>query len=499
MRAGDATTERDSGAGPARSGDRWLTIGLFLIATVALFTGAGGGSLVDSDDAMYAQMAREAVRDGSWLTLTFHGAPVFEKPPLYFWLLGASMATLGEGELALRLVSILASLASLALVFRITRRLAGPDGVAPHLAVASLAASGTFYFLARRTMTDPLFVAWGLGAIELAFMARRRPRAVYGVTLALAAALLTKWVAAAIFTPPVIALLAPREVRARIGARRAALAVAAGAVAASPWFLHQALTHGDAFWRDFVLYHVIARGSSSLVGETGLWGALSDLASVEGLSLAAWLAGLAALRRHAALAWWLGAAGLPFLVSPTRLPHYVLPALPALAVGAGLTAGRALDLLVPAGGRRLATVVALLGFGGVFLANNAFHLLRPDYAPDERRFGEAVRDTAAGDVRLVYNAHDLAISWYAGAPFELFPRDPKLATILRSIPALARGGLVSEGQGSLAERIGTRRAFVLVPKPFAPLFEQEAALMGRDGSWKMWEGLRYRLYKLAQE
>ena len=482
------------------SARRWLTIGLFLIVAVALFTGASGGSLVDSDDAMYAQMAREAVRDGAWLTLTFHGAPVFEKPPLYFWLLGASLSALGEGELALRLVSILAALASLALVFRVTRRLSGPGGVAPHLAVASLAASGTFYFLARRTMTDPLFVACGLGAIELAFMARRRPRAIFGVTLALAAALLTKWVAAVIFVPPVLALLAPREVRARIGARRLTLAVAVGALAALPWFLHQALTHGGEFWRDFVLYHVVARGSSSLVGETGLWGALSDLVAVEGLGLAAWIVGLAALRRHGVLAWWLGAAGLPFLVSSTRLPHYVLPALPALAVGAGLTLGRALERLVPAGGRGWAAVVTLLAFGGVFLANNTFHLVRPDYAPDERRFGHALKDATPDDVRLVYNAHDLAISWYAGAPFELFPRDPKLATILRSIPALARSGLVSDGEGSLAERVGTRRAFVLVPKPFVPIFEQEAALVGGaragggDRRWTMWEGLRYRLY-----
>ena len=63
-----------------------------LLLGAALFSlafGLWGGSLVDSDDAIYADMARTAWRTGDLLDLRWHDAVLFEKPPLLFWLVGA--------------------------------------------------------------------------------------------------------------------------------------------------------------------------------------------------------------------------------------------------------------------------------------------------------------------------------------------------------------------------------------------------------------------------
>ena len=62
--------------------DRAQTALLLSCAALVLFPTLGMGSIFSSDDALYAQMAREMVESGSWLEPTWLGAPIFDKPPL---------------------------------------------------------------------------------------------------------------------------------------------------------------------------------------------------------------------------------------------------------------------------------------------------------------------------------------------------------------------------------------------------------------------------------
>jgi 4-amino-4-deoxy-L-arabinose transferase-like glycosyltransferase len=480
----------ETGARPATSDGllgrarRWSSLLALLAAASWLSWNLDAGSLVDSDDALYAQMAREAVRSGDWLTFTYHDTPVFEKPPLALWALATSQALFGEGEAALRLPALLASLALLAVTWRVTRRLApGVSGVGA-LAVLILAGSWTFTFHARGSMTDPLFVLCGTGALLAALAARQRPAAAPWVGLLLGLAALTKWVMAGVFVPPVLLALVGPGASPRLPWRKLALIAGLALLVPLPWVLHQTVTHGAAFWHDLGWYHVVNRARSPLVGEIGLTDAVADLFEREGPLALAWLAGLLALVRWPLLAVWAGAALAPFLLAATHLLHYVLPALPALAVAAALVLARTL--------RRAWPLAALVGLA--LAAWTTAPLIRsPDFSPDEERFGADVRALGAQvGAALVYDAHDVAISWYAGRPFRLLCRDPKLYGILKGIPILARPGLALPPETPLAEAASkTRRTAVLVPLPFQERFEAEARTAGLTWTWT--PGRRYGL------
>ena len=72
--------------------------------------GMTGGSHFDSDDTLYAEMAREMVNSGNLLDNQWSGTVLFEKPPLYLWSLAISGHLLGWDEAAMRLPGTLFSI-----------------------------------------------------------------------------------------------------------------------------------------------------------------------------------------------------------------------------------------------------------------------------------------------------------------------------------------------------------------------------------------------------
>ena len=74
-------------------------------------------SLFDPDEAHYAQLTRELMRDGGWLVPLLDGKPFIDKPVLFHWLQGLSVLLLGDTEFASRLPTAIAAL----VLFAITR------------------------------------------------------------------------------------------------------------------------------------------------------------------------------------------------------------------------------------------------------------------------------------------------------------------------------------------------------------------------------------------
>src|SRR5262249_39843830 len=88
------------------------------IAWIVVFWRLGLPSLMDPDEAHYAELTREMLRAGNWLVPLLDGQPYIDKPILFHWLQGAAMTVLGQTEFAARLPSALAALA----LFWTTRR-----------------------------------------------------------------------------------------------------------------------------------------------------------------------------------------------------------------------------------------------------------------------------------------------------------------------------------------------------------------------------------------
>jgi 4-amino-4-deoxy-L-arabinose transferase-like glycosyltransferase len=76
---------------------------LFLVFCVIWFYALGARTLVPTDEGRYAEMAREMLATGDWITLRLNGIKYFEKPPLQTWMNALTFAVFGLGDWQARL------------------------------------------------------------------------------------------------------------------------------------------------------------------------------------------------------------------------------------------------------------------------------------------------------------------------------------------------------------------------------------------------------------
>ena len=173
----------------------WLFLGL-----VPLFM----RPLWEPDEARYAEIPREMLATGDWLTPRLNQVLYFEKPPLQYWLSALSMKLFGVNGAAARLPLALASGLMMWAAWRLARRLGARDPLwAPFMA-----ATGLLGFLVGQLLTlDALFSAFlvaALAAFVEAVAQRREGAPAQGWTLVsfvlLAGAMLTKGLAEVILT-----------------------------------------------------------------------------------------------------------------------------------------------------------------------------------------------------------------------------------------------------------------------------------------------------------
>ncbi len=91
----------------------FVTWQLLLFATfvLAFVTIASPPALMDDVDSVTAQIARNMLTSGDWVTPRLNGVAYFEKPALRFWMVAASYLIFGVSDWAARLPMALASVA----------------------------------------------------------------------------------------------------------------------------------------------------------------------------------------------------------------------------------------------------------------------------------------------------------------------------------------------------------------------------------------------------
>jgi 4-amino-4-deoxy-L-arabinose transferase-like glycosyltransferase len=129
-------------------------LALILLAAVLRLATLGVYPLTDNTEARYAEIGREMVATGNWVTPQLDdGKPFWAKPPLSIWLTAASFKVFGINEFSARLPTFLLAAGTLWLSFLLARRLYGREtGL---LASAVLSSSLLFFLLAGGVMTDP--------------------------------------------------------------------------------------------------------------------------------------------------------------------------------------------------------------------------------------------------------------------------------------------------------------------------------------------------------
>ena len=143
-------------------------LALLALSLPLFFWLLGGWGFFDPDEGRYAEIAREMIARGNWITPTLGYTPYFEKPPLLYWLTALSFRVFGQSEWAGRLVPALAALAGLFLTYMLGRRMFGAR--AGFLGAVILATTVSWPMAARFLIIDMLFSVLLFGALAFWWM-----------------------------------------------------------------------------------------------------------------------------------------------------------------------------------------------------------------------------------------------------------------------------------------------------------------------------------------
>jgi 4-amino-4-deoxy-L-arabinose transferase-like glycosyltransferase len=324
----------------------------------ALYFGwLGAVPLLEPDEGRYAEIPREMLASGDLVVPRLNGVLYFEKPPLCYWLVAGSARAFGQGEAASRLPSALAGVLGIVLAGWLAARMAGP--AAGLWTAVALASAPLYLALARLTTVDmtvtlmitaTLTFAW-FGLQDRSPRTRRwwwRAAAVAAALAVLAKGLIGVLIPGAIV---VLFLLATRALK-RVAEIPWLSAGALFALVAAPWHLAIASRQPDFAWFYFVHEHLLRYATATaerqepwwyfiavLAVGCGPWLAFAPWALVSGPAPGSERSGRPALF----LAIWAGFVTVFFSASRSKLIPYVLPAVPALAVLAGMAVSRVLD------------------------------------------------------------------------------------------------------------------------------------------------------------
>ena len=152
---------------------RWQ-VGLALVFLLILWFGAlEYRDLFHPDEGRYAEIPREMVASGDWITPRLNDLKYFEKPVLQYWITAVSYKLLGEDEWTARLWPALSGFLTLLLVYLTGKRLSGRRaGIAAALILAS-----TFeFFVFSQVLTLDMGLTFFMTLALSSFIASRDTR-----------------------------------------------------------------------------------------------------------------------------------------------------------------------------------------------------------------------------------------------------------------------------------------------------------------------------------
>ncbi len=361
---------------------------LLFVGSAALFlAGLGCLPLLGRDESLYAEAAREMFASGDWVTPRVNDGPFFEKPPLYYWLAGASYRALGVSPFAARLPAALSALLTVALTAAIGARVWGRR--AGLLAGVVLTTSLQLAVIGRMGIMDVPLTCLTTLAVLIYARWRREARVVallplgaaFGLCVGLAillkgmAGLLPVGIAAihSIYLLIDRMRLACRSapvrgnaVRAFFGAISVLVAPAAVGVVALPWFQSMAALHGEPFVSTMFGREHLTRVVQPMQGHGGPFFYYIALIAVSFFPWAVFLPSALLSRTRdggernafwrSLLIVWFAVVLIPFSLIQTKLPGYVTPLFPAMALLVGAEIDRRL-----AGPRRAPWIAVIVG------------------------------------------------------------------------------------------------------------------------------------------
>lgn len=293
--------------------------------------------LVSYDEAWYATIAHNQIRDHQYLAQSFNGSAYYDHPPLGFWLMSLSMTIFGESEFSVRLPSLIATILTLAIVYDLAKKSTSKQVAL--IPASMLASSLWFAYRARSANLDVLLTFFMTASVWSANLLMEKPRDT-SRQLILASSLfgtiMTKTLVGLGIIPAIVYICwsgiktgdRPSKITAL---KRVSLMTF---LTVLPWYLYNTISH-----QDFLSHHFLTIGTRKGSDNTFTLAALQQTLLYLRSGVGKWylpsLAGLitcipmwvAAKNKHAFsinIIWFLG-VGIPFFVSAKTEVWHLIP------------------------------------------------------------------------------------------------------------------------------------------------------------------------------
>ncbi len=381
-------------------------LSLALLSGFLQFFRVGGRGLFEPDEGRYAEIPREMIALADWITPHLNYVPYFEKPPLVYWMTAGLYRLLGESGFAARVPSAFFTVVAVIATGAFGRRIVGDR--AAWIGGAVLSTALLPLVIGRIATLDAVLAA--LVTVSI-FAFHQALRAGVGAARSRDGWLLLGYVSAALASlakgpvgaalPALVIgahLLLTGRIREIRGLRLFPGALIYLAITA-PWLLAVSRRH-PGFLEYFFLHQTLLRYVSKVHERTG---SVLYYVPVVAAGMAPWSL---LLPRALAGAWrdrgaeegrgaffllvWAAAVFLFFSLAGSKLPGYLLPALPPLALLLGRTLAPRSGQDAPEGlvrtGWLAATlgILALLGAAGLLVPSSLIAAASPAIGGDAR-------------------------------------------------------------------------------------------------------------------
>jgi 4-amino-4-deoxy-L-arabinose transferase-like glycosyltransferase len=452
---------------------RWLWL-LLTVFAVIWFSNIEYRKLIKPDEGRYAEIPREMVASGNWVTPRLNGLKYFEKPPLQYWTTAVAYEAFGEHQWTSRLWVSLTGFAGVFLVWFAGARLFGRD--AGRYAAAVLGSCMLYALMAHINTLDmgvTFFITLGIVGMLLAQHENttHRARWMWLAWSALGFAVLSKGLIGLVL--PGTALVIYSALQRDIGVWKRmhwGVGVALFLLVTAPWF-YLVMKANPEFFQKFFIYEHFTRFMTKQLGRYQPWyyfvpvllfGMLPWTLLMLDVVINTWKNSARvdkAFNPERFLLVWTIFIYVFFTISDSKLPSYLLPMFPALALLMGkqlatMAERRLFWQLVPV----LPVVVALLVIS-VFAS----------------RFGDTQQQIQLYGKYAHWLVAALLV-WLSGliASLVLLHRRSKLpAVLILAFASLVAGQLGGSGYNTIAkERSGYYIAQAIRPlvKPDEPFY-----------------------------
>ncbi len=375
-----------------------------------------------SDEGRYSEIPRYMAQSGDWTTPRLNGIKYFEKPPLQYWATAASYRVFGEHNWSARLWPALTGFLGVLLMYFVGARLYGATA---GLYTALVLGSSVLYSALAHILTLDMGLAFFLTVALAGILLGLDPRAdaktnrrwMHVAAAGCALAALSKGLIGIVLPGAVVVLYI--LIKRDFGLLRKLHLVTGGLLffaITAPWFIAVSLANPEFAWFFFVHEH-LQRYTSTIHQRYQPWYFFIPILLA---GILPWLLTLidalfnsrkklAATRVFDPLLFtllWAGFIFVFFSASGSKLPSYILPIFPALALIIGLH-------LTAMSGRTLAcqlAPVAVLAVAGLIATPYAVRLASTNI-PAELYLAQIPWLYGAGAALLAGSATAIVFAW----------------------------------------------------------------------------------------